>query len=125
MTICTVDLDHAFYVGTGDDGVYFAAEHCTDHPDGKNGWYLTTVIDSNTGGFIQNGVSDDGPYATEADALIAGWGAAAEWLTDNEIFRGWRTEGNKLYRHLQSRARKEPSEFARQLVEKTKGVRRG
>ena len=65
--ICDVDFDTAFYVGNGEDGVYYAASK------GRKGWYCSTVVDVNSGAnFCDSLVTDDGPYKSEAEALQAG-----------------------------------------------------
>lgn len=77
--ICVVDVDSAVYVGDGDDGVYVAAaEH-----DGK--WYTSSLVDSDTGSFVDSLVVDDGPYDSEDEALEAGVGGALDWCMENEV----------------------------------------
>jgi hypothetical protein len=53
--------------------------------EGPRGYYVTTVVDSDTGSFVDNLTVDDGPYTTERDADEAGLNAAIEWLADNQV----------------------------------------
>ena len=77
--VCNVDMDDAFYLGDGDDGVYFdAAEE-----DGK--WYTSAVVDTDTGAYCGDMVTDDGPYESKYQALIAGLNTAADWCMMNMV----------------------------------------
>jgi hypothetical protein len=97
--ICEVDLDEAFYLGGGEDGVYFDAE------EGPGGWYTSSVVDCNSGHFIDSLVTDDGPYGTRAEALQAALnGSAYEWLVTNHV-RGWRTGYAKYVRQFKRMAK--------------------
>ena len=73
------DVDAATYVGDGTDGVYFQIQACPD------GWYMTAVVDSDTGSFVDTVVSDDGPYATAEEATQAGRSFAENWCADNQV----------------------------------------
>lgn len=97
--IAVVDMDEAFYLGTGQDGVYFDADQ------GPDGWYVSTVVDTDTGAYCGGMTFDDGPYATRGRALEAGLDVAYEWLVTNEIFRGWRTDEKKMRRTFQRMAK--------------------
>jgi hypothetical protein len=78
--IAEVDFDAPdAYVGDEDDGVYVGVA------EGSDGWYVSTVIDSYTGSFVDSLIMDDGPYPTEAKALEAGKGQAIEWCLDNRV----------------------------------------
>ncbi len=78
--IAEVDFDNPdAYVGDENDGVYVGVG------EGPDGWYVSTVVDSNTGSFVDNLVMDDGPYPTEAEALEAGKNQAIEWCLDNGV----------------------------------------
>lgn len=78
--IAEVDFDNpAAYVGDENDGVYVGVGK------GPDGWYASTVVDSNTGSFVDSLVMDDGPYPTEAEALEAGKGQAIEWCLTNGV----------------------------------------
>jgi hypothetical protein len=77
--IVIVDFDDATYVGDGNDGVYVAVGKT------RKGWYVSSVVDSDTGGFVQDYISDDGPYPTEAAALQAGVYGAQDWCIDNDV----------------------------------------
>lgn len=79
-TIAEVDLDEAEYVGDEQDGVYVQA---AQGPDGM--WYVSTVVDSNTGNFVDSLETDDGPYGSYSEAMEAGKGTAAEWCIDNGV----------------------------------------
>jgi hypothetical protein len=63
--------------------------HCVywQTAEGPDGWYVTVVIDSESGGggFVDNLATDDGPYATEAEAHCAGLHTAADWFYDNNV----------------------------------------
>ena len=78
--IAEVDVDEAYSVGDEDDVVYYSVAL------GPDGYYLSAIIDSTTGAFVDSLVSDDGPYTTEEDAIEAGLDLALGWLSDNEIF---------------------------------------
>jgi len=73
------NVDHAIYVGDDEDGVYFQTAK------GPDGWYVTAVVDSNTGAFVDTILDDDGPYETEEDAEVAGRDCATQWCFDNEV----------------------------------------
>jgi hypothetical protein len=81
--ICEVDMDTAAYVGDETDGVYYAVAH---QPRGKaKGWYVSTVVDCNSSSFCQPLITDDGPYATEAEAWAAGMNGARDWCIENDV----------------------------------------
>ncbi|UCC74004.1 MAG: hypothetical protein JSV86_05455 [Gemmatimonadota bacterium] len=73
------DIDEATYVGDGADGVYYLVD------EGPDGWYVTVVVDSETGGFVDTLYEDDGPHPSAAEADRAGRDAAIEWCTWNEV----------------------------------------
>lgn len=78
-TIVDFDPDHAVYIGDGEDGVYVQTA------EGEGGWYVTTVVDCNTGSFCENGLTDDGPYPTEDEAAGAGVEYAQDWCWSNDV----------------------------------------
>ena len=93
-------MDDAYYLGSEQDGVYFDCE------TNEKGWYASAIVDCNTGHFCGDPIlTDDGPYPSRADALLAGLNSAYEWLMTNEV-KGWRTEFRKLQRGFSSRSRK-------------------
>ena len=77
--IVVFDCDEASYLGDERDGVYYQVA------EGPGGWFLTVVVDCDTASFIQTTTADDGPYASEAEALEAGKGAAIEWCANNNV----------------------------------------
>jgi hypothetical protein len=77
--ICTVDMDEDTYIGNEDDGVYVAVAQ------GPDGWYTSSVVDCNTSSFTDALVTDDGPYATEAEAKQAGEFGAKDWCITNSV----------------------------------------
>ena len=77
--IVTFNSEHAEYVGDEDDGCYYQVAQ------GPGGWYVTVVVDCNTGSFCMDIVTDDGPYSSESKALQAGSDAAWTWCIDNEV----------------------------------------
>lgn len=79
MSIINFSVDNAVYVGDGTDGVYYQTGQ------GPDGWYVTVVVDSETGSFVDTLIEDDGPYASEADAEQSGVNAAREWCHDNGV----------------------------------------
>lgn len=79
-TIAEVDFDEAEYVGDEEDGVYVQA---AQGPDG--GWYVSGVVDSNTGSFVDSLFTDDGPYDSYDEAMDAGKGGAADWCINNNV----------------------------------------
>ena len=116
--VCEVDMDESRYLGTGEDGVYF------DAAEAKDGWYMSAVADSNTGGFVDSLVTDDGPYTSEADALEAGLNAACEWLVTNEILRGWVTDEKRMRREFK-RMRNAVRNKRTGIMQKLRGFRIG
>ena len=82
--IAEVNFDCAEYVGDGRDGVYVQAAYYgeTEH---EKGWYVSCVVDSDTGSFVDGLVSDDGPWPTETGAMDAGRGAAKDWCIENSV----------------------------------------
>jgi len=77
--IAEVDFDDGEYIGDGQDGVYVQAA------EGPDGWYVSTVVDSDTGGFVDSLCKDDGPYPTEKEALRAGRHSAMDWCMENRV----------------------------------------
>ena len=77
--IVKFDPDDAWYVGDENDGVYYQVA------EGADGWYMTAVVDSDSGSFVDNLTTDDGPYDTERAALDAGRCAAKEWCIWNDV----------------------------------------
>lgn len=73
------DVDAANYLGNEEDGVYWQVAK------GADGWYVTVVVDSNTGGFCTNAFTDHGPYQTEGAANTFGQGQAIEWCVYNSV----------------------------------------
>lgn len=74
------DADEALYLGDGDDGVYYQSA------EGRDGlWYVTVVVDSNTGGFVDNIYTDNGPHGSEEDANEFGENAAIDWCITNDV----------------------------------------
>ena len=65
--ICEVDWDDCENASVSVDGeediIYFDAK------EGRDGWYLTTVLDCNTAGFCDTIIQDDGPYDSRDAAL--------------------------------------------------------
>lgn len=82
--IVPFDMDDAAGLSSrsGDDTVAWATAQ-----KGR-GWYVTVVVDSNTGHFVADLATDDGPYKTEADAYEAGLHTAQDWFSDNYPGRG-------------------------------------
>lgn len=78
-TICEVDFDSAVYIGGDDDGCYVAIA------EGGDGWYTSVVVDSDTGGFVEPMITDDGPFPTDGDAMQRGIDLALEWCFDNAV----------------------------------------
>lgn len=82
--ICSVDADEAYYAGNEMDGVYFDVAEC---PGGRfpRGWYVSAFVDCDTNHSVDDLVVDDGPYASEREALQGGVNAAVEWLAENGV----------------------------------------
>ena len=85
-TIAEVDFDEAEYRGDGEGGVYYQAEE-----EGYNRWFVSGVVDS--GEFVEDLFTDDGPYWTEEEALEAGENAALEWCIENSV--DWRDDDSE------------------------------
>lgn len=82
--IAEVSVDEAEYVGDSHDGVYVqAAEYTGD--EHEHGWYVSGLIDSDTGHFVDVLFADDGPYPDQASAMEAGRSAAIEWCYANDV----------------------------------------
>lgn len=77
--ICEVDMDDSVYVGNGRDGVYY------DAAKGPDGWYTSSVVDSETGSFVDNLIVDDGPYPTAEAACWGGFNGATDWCINNTV----------------------------------------
>ena len=106
MAICDVDMDDAYYLGTSEDGVYFDTCYVEVVPGIEKGWYWSSLIDCNSGHWCDDYQIDQGPYATEAEALFAGLYAASDWLSDNNITRGWRGDYKRLTREFKRAERR-------------------
>ena len=73
------DPDAADYIGNEHDGVhYLTMQYC-----GK--YFVTAWIDSETGHFTENILTNVGPYETIETAEEAGQNAATEWCLDNDV----------------------------------------
>jgi hypothetical protein len=82
--IAEVSVDEAEYVGDSHDGVYVqAAEYTGD--EREHGWYVSGLVDSDTGSFVDVLFADDGPYPDQASAMEAGRSAAIEWCYANDV----------------------------------------
>ncbi len=87
--IVKFDVDEAHYLGgrprearrgsDTSDGVYYQTGK------GKGGWYVTTVVDSDSAHFVDTLSKDDGPYDSEDAARCAGASAAANWAMNNGV----------------------------------------
>jgi hypothetical protein len=75
--IAEVDVDEAWYVGDEDDGVYVQTAK------GPDGWYVSGMVDSDTGSFVDDFETDAGPFDTEKEALSYMTGSAADWYYEN------------------------------------------
>ena len=78
----TFDIDNADgCLGTfdSDDVIYWFVETRDD------GFYVSTLIDSETGHSIEPSVTDDGPYLTWDKADKAGKDLAMEWCHTNHL----------------------------------------
>lgn len=81
VRIARVDFDVAEYVGDENDGVYYEAKQSAV----DNKWYGSAVIECNTGSFVENLATNDGPYDTRNKAREAMRGAGIEWCIDNDV----------------------------------------
>jgi len=81
--IAEVSVDEAEYVGDSHDGVYVQAAEHTDKD--HTGWYVSGLVDSDTGSFVDVLFADDGPYPDQASAMEAGRSAAIEWCYANDV----------------------------------------
>ncbi len=69
----------AEWIGDDQDGGYYQAGK------GPDGWYVSSIIDSDTGGFVDSYITDDGPYPTEAAAQQAGADGLKDWCLENGV----------------------------------------
>ena len=89
-TIAEIDFDEAEYRGDGEGGVYYqAVRHRAAGRQAR--WFVSGVVDS--GGFVEDLFTDDGPYWTEEEALEAGENAALEWCIENSV--DWRDDDSE------------------------------
>ena len=73
------DTDEAEYVGNGRDGVYYQTqEYC-----GK--YFVTAMVDSESGHFTEDILTNDGSYDTEQEANDVGLAAATDWCEENDV----------------------------------------
>jgi hypothetical protein len=79
MSIVSFDVDEAEYIGGEEDGVYYQTA------EGPDGWYMTAVVDCDTGGFCDNLTTDDGPHDSDNEARAAGIYLAVEWCSENAV----------------------------------------
>jgi hypothetical protein len=80
--ICAVNVDapDGCIGGIGtDDVIYWSI---VEQP---GGFYVSTLIDSETGHFVEPGVTDDGPHLTWNEANEAGKDHAMEWCYANDL----------------------------------------
>jgi hypothetical protein len=77
--IAEVDFDESEYIGSEEDGVYYAVA------EGPDGWYYSCDVDCNSANFTDVLVSDEGPYGTHAAARDAARVQATEWCLTNDV----------------------------------------
>ncbi|MHC4372254.1 MAG: hypothetical protein ACYSW8_32015 [Planctomycetota bacterium] len=77
---CRVDVDNAFYVGNGADGVYYQV-----FEDSHGDYWWSAIVDSNTGAFCDVMTEGAGPYKTRDEALYAARDEALEWCACNTV----------------------------------------
>lgn len=78
--IAEPDMDTGTYYGDDENGVYINIAR----KGRTGGWYLTASV--HTPHFVEVMFTDDGPYPTEAAAVMGGKNAAFQWLVDNDVF---------------------------------------
>jgi len=81
--IVKFDVDYAYSLcgRDGRDCVYWQVAPKT----GTRRYYVTVVVDSETGHFVDTMIEDDGPYDSDAEADRAGLSAALEWMVENDV----------------------------------------
>jgi len=72
-------FDEGTYTGNGEDGGYAVAAGSGDR------WYVSVLLDCDSGGFCMVTLDTDGPWKTEEDALQAGEDHVLEWMIDNGL----------------------------------------
>ena len=91
------DIDEAFSLcssGRGEPScVYWMSAK------GPRGYYVTVVVDA--GHFVDNILTDEGPYARDSEAFLAGLYTAANWMIDNGL-RYSKREFDKLEKRATS-----------------------
>lgn len=77
--IVKFSADLADYEGDDYDGCYYQT--------GSDGhwWYVTVVVDCDSGGFVEDLVTDHGPFLTQEEAELAGRDVAVGWCLDNHV----------------------------------------
>lgn len=77
---CSVDVGEATYIGDGNDGVYYQV-----FADENDQFWMSALVDSDYGRFVDSLVESDGPYDSPEDAELAGRDAAMEWCGWNNV----------------------------------------
>jgi hypothetical protein len=79
--ICTIDVDHAESASADIDGeidtIYY------DATETAQGWFMSILVDCDSGGFCESPVLDDGPYASRDKALLGALNFVIEWFSNN------------------------------------------
>lgn len=73
------DGEATSWVGDEQDGCYVQTFRDDD------GFYYTVVVDSESGGFVEELAMMVGPYGTRAEAKRDGEGLAIEWCLNNGV----------------------------------------
>ena len=78
--IVPFNVDDATYYGDNKDGCYYQTAK------GPDGWHVTVVVDSDTGHFVGDILTDDGPYPSEDTASYVGHETAVAWCCNNDVY---------------------------------------
>lgn len=78
-SVVRFDPDGATFVGDERDGCYYQVA------EGPDGWYVTVVVDSDTGHFVMDLTTNDGPYDSEEHASQVGRDLCTTWCIDNGV----------------------------------------
>ena len=92
MPIIDFNPDEAEWVGDEQDGCYVQTQYVDgmDEGDCDEGWYVTVVVDSETGSFVEDLHTDAGPFATKDEAEECGVSWATDWCLTNSV--NWNNE---------------------------------
>lgn len=89
MPIVDFNPDEAEWIGDERDGCYVQTQHVDGSSEASGdideGWYVTVVVDSETGSFVEDLHTDAGPFKTKDEAEEYGVSMATDWCLTNNV----------------------------------------